>query len=403
MSRKHALLSASGASKWLNCTPSAVLESKIEGITSSYADEGTLAHDLAEVTLNYYLKRINKEAYNKELIELQESEYFNESMAEYVNEYVDYCIERYTSYKNVSAGIEETVSLEPYIEKGFSHLDFRLIGNNDYFDTLEIIDYKHGKGIPVYAKDNKQLLIYALGAYLEHGFIYNIQTISLTVFQPRIENITHWELSIRELLDWAENELKPKAEIAYKGEGEPKAGDWCRFCKAKHTCRAFAEMNLNLANLDFENLKDMETVEGLLYEDVNKQTWHISDEEITAIVKGAELFKNWLNGILEYALNQAKQGKQYPGLKLVHGRSIRKYTDTDKIIDILTRTWAEDYITTRKLLPITSLEKLIGKDNMKLIADYIIKPEGNISLVPDSDKRPEYNSIQDAKNDFEKY
>lgn len=385
--RAHALLSASGAHRWLNCTPSARLEEKY-GIktTSKYADEGTLAHALGEAMLRRdLLDELTTIQYEKELENIMNNELFNDDMLEEVAKYVDYCIEQYNAAKAITPDaiglVEEKIDLTSYIPDGFGSCDTVLIADG----VMEVIDLKYGKGVPVSATGNKQLMLYGLGAYHKYGFTYDIQTIRLTVIQPRINNVSTWDISADELMVWAEGELREKANLAHDGKGEIVAGEWCKFCAVKNRCRVLAEENLKVANYDF--------IDASL----------LSDDEISDILNRAPLLVEWANSIHDYATNKAiTSGKEWPGYKLVEGQSRRKWVDEDKVAQIIFSkcpNLEENDLFKSKLKSITEIEKLVGKTFFaQSLSDTFIKPPGALTLVPLSSKKASIKGS--AKNDF---
>lgn len=395
MVRTHALLSASAASRWLNCTPSAVLESKIKSKTSSYADEGTVAHALAELELKKYFGLITDLDYLSGLKDLEQTEFYDDAMADYVSEYVVFIVENYNQYKNPSIYLEQKLDLSGYVPDGFGTSDVNIVGEMNKVTVLEVIDLKYGKGVAVSADENKQMMLYGLGALNEFEFIANIDTVKMTVYQPRINNFSSYEISVKELIEWANTELKPKAEMAFEGRGELVAGEWCKFCKVKGTCRAFATAQLELTKLEFSELPDGDIIP------MDKN--FLTDEEISQVLLRSSQFRSWLSAVEEHALDQAiNHQKKWPGLKLVEGRSNRKYTEEEKINDLLLKKgYTQDQITQSKLLPITKMEKFLGGTLFtQLVGKFVIKPTGSLTLVHVNDKRPEHNSIDAAKKDF---
>lgn len=385
--RAHALLSASGASRWMACTPSARLEEKYGGedTQSAYAAEGTLAHEIAELYLRYDLGLIGTDNFNKGLDSLMDNDLFAPEMLDEVEKYTSYCIEQYRAAKANGTGaialIEERVDLTAWIPEAFGTNDFIVISDG----TMEIVDLKYGRGVVVSATANKQLMLYALGALAKYELSYDITNIRLTIIQPRIDNINSWEIDPDSLMDWAETEVKKKAELAFKGEGELAAGDWCKFCKVKNRCRELAAQNMRLAQHEF------------------KEPALLSDDEISNILKQAPKLVEWANDVTAYAQEQAvNKGKKWPGFKLVEGRSVRKWTDEDKVEQILIdNNFEEDEIFDMKLKGITAMEKMLGKTQFEaLLKDVVVKPQGKPTLVPIGDKRPALG-IEDAIKDFE--
>ena len=386
--RSHALLSASGASRWLNCTPSAKLEEQYgEKTFSPYAAEGTLAHELAELYIRKdTLNEIGEQVFEQRLEELMSNDLFSEEMLDVIPTYTEYCAAQLglAQEDNPLAimEIEQKLDLTEYIPESFGTADCVIINDN----LMEVIDLKYGKGVPVYAEWNKQLMLYGLGALRKYDVMYDITEICLTIVQPRIDNISSWQISVEELQNWAEEELKPKAKMAFKGEGELQAGEWCRFCAVKNRCRKLYEQQIEIAKNEF--------VEPEL----------LTDDEIADIVKRTPKLIEWANSIAEYALNQAvNNNKDWPGLKIVEGRSLRKWTSEDQVVSALFERCpelSEDEIYNMKLKSITDIEKLVGKKRFsELFSDVVVKPQGKPVLVPMEDKRPAMGYEQ-AKLDF---
>lgn len=386
--RKHALLSASGASRWLNCTPSAVLEEQYgEKSTSSYAAEGTLAHELSELYLcKDTLHSITEQEFEGHLEGIMSNDLFNEEMLDAIPIYTEYCNGQYvsalTNNSYAEIQIEQKLNLTEYVPESFGTADCIIISDN----VMEVIDLKYGKGVPVYAEWNKQLMLYGLGALRKYDALYDIAEIRLTIVQPRIDNISSWQISVQDLYDWAETELRPKAEKAFAGEGDLEPGDWCKFCKVRNRCRKLYEQQLEIAKYEFLS-------PALL-----------TDEEIADILKRAPVLAEWANSVAEYAKDRAlKENKIWPGYKLVEGISRRKWLDEDKAAAVILEKFkalSDDAIFNTSLKPITAIEKLIGKKAFeKELSSVVIKPQGKPTLVPDNDKRPAIGLGQ-AINDF---
>ena len=292
--RDHAILSASGAHRWLECTPSARLEEEMSEGTSIYAEEGTFMHELAELHLSLYLNRLSKVKFNKKLKEMKENEFYTEEIENAVQAYVDIVIERINEAgKDSLILLEEQVDFSLWVPEGFGTSDVLIISNN----TIEVIDLKGGRGVKVEAHDNPQMRLYALGAVNGFGILYDIDKIIMTIIQPRLDSISTDEISLEELLEWGEMIVKPKAEMAFKGEGEYKVSDHCRFCKVKSICRARADENLRLACLDF------------------KPPPLLTDDEIVDILLKIDELKKWASDVEDYAFNKAvKKVKSGQGL-----------------------------------------------------------------------------------------
>lgn len=383
----HAILSASGSKRWLTCTPSARLEQLFPDEQNSiYAQEGTLAHSLGELSLSYQLGKIAKAKYEKALAKIKTHELYESSMSDYIDIYVNYVLEQFNEAqkrsKDALVYLEQKLDFSEWVPEGFGTGDAIIIADQ----LMDIIDLKYGKGVEVESEDNTQMMLYALGALREFEFLYDIREVRMTIVQPRLDSIDSTILTVDELYTWAIEYLKPRAQMAWNGEGEFVSGDHCRWCKARFTCRARAEANLELAKYDFAPAE------------------LLSDDEISEVLSKAEELKKWIADIEEYTLNQALQGKKWPGFKLVEGRSNRKYVD-DLLVakKLLEAGYDETIIYEKKLLGITAMEKVIGKKNFgTLLGDLIEKPQGKPTLVPESDKRPEL-VLNSVENDFEKY
>ena len=382
------MLAASAANRWLNCTPSAKLEDA-EGPRESsiYAEEGTLAHELGELYIRHdVLETVDDQVFSDRFDEIMNNQLFSEEMLDVVPIYVDYCTEQFNAAKANDAqsimDVEQKLDLTEYVPESFGTADCVVIGGN----LIEVIDYKHGKGVPVYAEWNKQLMLYGLGALHKYDMLFDIEEVRLTIVQPRINNISSWQISVKELIDWAETELAPAAKLAFAGDGELKAGEWCKFCAVKNRCKALYQKNMELAKYDFQK-------PALL-----------NDEEIADILKKTPALIEWANSIQEYAQDKAiNQGKVWPGFKLVEGISRRKWLDEDAVAEaIFTKIpeASEDQVYDMKLKTITQIEKIFGKKTVaEQLSDVIVKPQGKPTLVPVSDKRPALGT-EEAINDF---
>jgi hypothetical protein len=381
----HALLSASGAYRWLNCTPSARLEEKLDDTSSVYAQEGTLAHELAELQLIYELKEITKRTYNTRVKKIRAHELFTKDMPDHVEKYTDFVMEKYAEAightKDALIFLEQKLDFSTYVPKGFGTGDCIIIADG----TLEIIDLKYGKGVEVSAENNPQMRLYALGALEEYGYIYDISTIKMTIAQPRLDNFSTEEIPVTKLVFWGMTTVKEAGLLAFKGDGELKAGDWCKFCKVKATCKERAYTLLAVG------------------EKHNRQNPNLLNiEEIAEILKQADDIQSWAKDVQDHALKEARDnGVKFPGWKLVEGRSNRKYKDPDKVAKVLIKNGYEEnkIYKPKEVLGITALQKEIGKKKFTtLLKDLIIKPQGKPTLALEDDKRPELNS---AAADFD--
>ena len=369
--KAHAILSASSSHRWLNCPPSARLCETYEDKGSDYAAEGTDAHSLCEYKLR---KALGMGAVDPS----EHLTWYSEEMEDCANGYAAYILELVEAAKETCSDpvvlIEQRVDFSRWVEQGFGTSDAIIISDG----TLRVIDYKHGLGVLVEADNNPQMMCYALGALELFDAIYDIDSVAMTVYQPRRQNVSTFEMTKDDLYRWAEEVLKPTAELAFAGDGNFLCGEWCGFCKAKHECRARAEANLLLAQYDF------------------KLPPLLEDSEIEVILSRADQLVSWVNDIKEYALQQAISGKDWTGFKLVEGRSNRRYTDEAAVTQAVTNAGFDPY--ERKLLGITAMQKLLGKSRFdELLSAYIEKPQGKPTLVPESDKRPVMNN---AKTDF---
>lgn len=380
--RAHAFLGASSAKQWLNCTPSMKASSHIPSTTSTFAEEGTFAHELSELFFAREFQNMHGRTFNAKYKKMKENEYYSTELEDYVKEYVDYVAERINVAKARDEAtlillFEERLDLSDYVPESFGTGDVIVSSGG----KLEIIDLKFGKGVEVSAIDNPQLRLYGLGAVELVGLLQDIDEVTMTIHQPRLNNISSESMALDDLVKWGTEYVKPRAEMAFKGEGEYVPGEHCRFCKIKAKCRARAEANLKaVADMKDPNL--------------------MSDEEISDLLFKVDDIQKWAKDVQTYALYQAQDGKEFEGWKLVAGRSTRKITDPDEAKDIFSVLFDEDqFMKPRELKSITNLEKEIGKKKVaELIGDLIIKPEGIATLVPESDKRP---ALNDPASEFD--
>ena len=369
----HAVLSASGSHRWLNCTPSARLELEFENTGSEAAREGTAAHALCEHKLKRALHMRSRRPV---------SDYDSDEMEECTDAYVDFVMEQYEAAKQVCEDpvilIEQRLDFSCYVPDGFGTGDCLIISD----DRLHIIDFKYGMGVLVEAEDNPQMKLYALGALAVYDALYDIREVSMTIFQPRRENVSTWTIPVENLKSWAENELKPRAKMAYDGEGEYIPGEWCTFCRAAVRCRARAEEKLKLAQTEF------------------RMPPLLTDAEIEDILAVLPDLTKWANEITAYALDAAlNHGKEWNGFKVVEGRSVRKYRDEAAVAEAAKEAGYKD-IYRQSLIPLTEMQRLMGKDRFEeILGGLITKAPGRPTLVPKSDRRPAMN-ISNAINEF---
>ena len=369
----HAILSASSSHRWLHCLPSARLELEFENTNGEAAKEGTAAHALSEHKLKKALRIRSKRP---------TSEYDSDEMEESTDAYVDFIMEQVELARKSCTDpiilIEQRLDFSCYVPDGFGTGDCVIISD----DRLHIVDFKYGMGVLVDAEDNPQMKLYALGALEIYDSLYDIKEISMTIFQPRRENVSTWTVPVEELKAWAEEELKPKAAKAYQGEGEYMPGPWCTFCRASTRCRARADENLKLAQMEF------------------KMPPLLTDSEIEKVLTILPDLTKWANEITAYATDAAvNHGKEWHGFKVVEGRSVRKYKDENAVAEKAVISGYKD-IYRKSLIPMTEMQKLMGKTKFEeILGNLIYKPPGKPTLVPNSDKRPAMN-VADAKNEF---
>lgn len=356
MTRQHAILSASAAHRWLVCTPSARAEEKVESSLSPYAEEGTDAHAKAEAALRAYL----------------ETGRANQVDDEDIQKYVDYVIERINTYNNPLMFVEQKVDFSKYVPDGFGTADCVILVDN----VLELIDLKYGKGVRVNAKNNPQIRLYALGALDMYSVIYRVEKVRMTIIQPRLDHVDSEEISVEDLQDWGETYVKPRAEKAYKGEGEFTPGEHCRFCRIRATCKTRSEYFLSLEQYGFA---DPET---------------LSEDALREVIAKAEQISTWVDDVKTYAIGRILSGQAIPGWKLVEGRSQRKITDESMAIETL-RAAGYENVTKIALKPLGELEKLVGRKRLpEILGSLLIRPQGKPTLAPEDDPRPEYVSSE---------
>ena len=381
--RAHAKLSASGASRWATCPGSVQMEDGIPDKESVYAQEGTLAHEMSELKLKHYLdpKGFGKRKLNAAFKKLKENELYQAEMESYTDNYVDFIKEKALSFpSNPYIEIEKRVDFSRWVDGGFGTCDCVLIHGS----TLSIIDLKYGKGVPVSAEQNEQLILYALGAYDAFNLIYNLDKIELNIVQPRINNFSTWEISLTELLLWGDY-FKVQAEKALGGNGElvPSAKAWT-FWKARDVCTARAENNLSLESEI--KLKPNEIPKDKLYEYISR---------------GEDIAK-WVADLKAYALDMCLKGEDVKGLKAVAGRTSRSWTNQDEAINKLIEGGIDEAIIYDKVpLTLAKLEKALGKQQFTtLVGDLVVTSEGKPTLVFENDKRPAITNTVNATSIF---
>lgn len=372
---KHALLSASGAKRWISCPPSARLEEQFPNTTSVYAEEGTVAHTLAELKIRkLLLKDISPAQFAKEKKKINGS--VNQEMEFATDTYVEIVAEKMAENPKAVLLIEQRLDFSNIVPEGFGTGDVVIIADG----KVEIIDLKYGKGVPVSALNNPQARLYALGAINVYGCMYEVDEIMSTIVQPRLDSISTETLTVAELNEWAETVVRPMADLAIKGEGEFCAGDHCKFCRAGATCRARAEEALSVIKHDFQAPALLEA------------------DEIPAILLLLDKIDAWTKSIKDYAYDQAiNHDVHWEGFKLVAGRSNRVFLDEEMVAKkLFDAAYDTDQIYNLKLKGITEMEKLLGKKTFgDMLGDLVIKPQGKPTLVPESDKRDVISAADD--------
>lgn len=384
---KHALLSASGAHRWLECTPSAQLELQFPQSTSEYAEEGTAAHELCELTARYWLGEISEAEYENQRDELAKGKYYNAEMQECANDYAKFVAEKTAAARETCedafTALEVRVDFSKYVKDGFGTGDCIIVSDN----ALEIIDFKYGKGVRVEAAGNPQMKLYALGAYLEYNTLFDIDSIRMTIFQPRLSGVqSSDEITVKELLEWAEKYVKPRAKLAYKGEGEfAPSEEVCKFCRAKAQCKARADKNLKL----FDEAPDV-----LL----------LTPEDAGKILEQAGDIQSWLADLESLVSSTLLAGQPVEGWKMVEGRSNRRFTDELKVVAAMKAAgYDESLLYERKLITLTQMEKDFGKKAVaETLGELIVKPQGKPTLAPAKDKRPEFRLEEQLLAEFDK-
>ena len=367
--RAHALLGASSAQKWINCPPSARLEEQFPDTTSIYAAEGTLAHSVAELHVRAYIENMAKRTFNSRLKKLEKDPLYQPEMLTHAQAYLDYIksiVHAYDSRPHIV--VEKRLDYSTFAPEGFGTGDCIIIGGS----VLHVIDYKYGRGKPVSAEENPQMKLYALGALEAYAILFPVETVKLTIFQPRLENTSEWDLTAEELRNWG-GSIKPIAQQAYDGQGEFCPGEWCDngFCRARAVCRA--------------RTNTITALEAFC----NQKPPIISNGEVGDILLRAQNLKSYVTALEEYALSELLAGNVVPGWKAVEGRSNRQFEDTDKAFDALKAAgYDEALLYERKPITLTAVEKLLGNPNFtELCGPFVIKPPGKPTLAPENDKR----------------
>jgi len=382
-SRKHAYLSASSANQWLNCPPSIKASEGIGDKTTTFAEEGTFAHELSELYFSNLYENLSDADFKKQLERYKQNEYYSEELREYVEQYVDIVEEKVNEARAQDEPIlffEHRLDLTRYVPESFGTGDVIIYYNG----TVEIVDLKFGKGVEVSALNNPQLRLYGLGAYELLKDFEDIHTIKTTIIQPRLHNVSSESMTADDLVSWGLNVVRPQALKAIEGKGEFKPGNHCRFCKIRHSCRARAEANLNAS-------KELTTPTTL------------TDDELAELLHKLPDIKRWASDVEEYCREQAlENNRNFDGWKVVEGRASRKYVDNEQVFERLKEHYDPKEISETKVLSISKLEKQIGKKKVaELLSDLVEKPQGKPTLVTEDDKRQPITDS--AESDFTEF
>ncbi|WP_278456288.1 DUF2800 domain-containing protein [[Clostridium] scindens] len=371
--RDHALLSASGAHRWLACPPSAKLEEQFPDTTSDAAREGTLAHELAELKVRnyFYTTDFGKRKLNAAVKKLQKEDLWQDEMMGYTDQYLDYIrVVAMADRIQGTAEIEKKVDFGRWVPGGFGTADCLLLKGNQ----LHVIDFKYGKGVPVSAEENPQMMLYALGARDMYGILYHFDEFHLHIIQPRIDNVSEWTCTEEELLEFG-SYVKERSALAIDGAGEFCPGEsQCRFCRARSRCAARAEHNVKLA----------------FSPDLGKKPPLISNGQMGEYLRLGAGVAKWLAELKDCALAECLAGNEVPGWKAVEGRSTREWTDMDAAFEVLEKSGVapEEMLWERKPLTLAQVEKMVGKrDFQDAVGSYVAVRRGKPALVQEADSR----------------
>lgn len=377
------MLSPSSAARWLNCTPSAKINADAGDRDTVFTREGSLAHAVAELKARkYFLTGIGPKKYEAAMAKHRAAELWQDEIDAHTDRYLEILKEFYADFPEAPhVAIEQRVDFGAWVPDGFGTADCIMVSG----DTIHIIDLKYGKGVQVSAEDNPQMKLYALGALAAYELMYDLTTVRMSIIQPRLASDPDtWETSVREIVNWAEQVVKPAAALAAAGEGEYAEGEWCRFCAIRGSCRARAAAQLALEDFG------------------EKLPPELTDDEVgQALIQGKRLAK-WLSEIEEYALRACLDGKDIPGFKAVEGRSVRVWTDADAaFLAARAQGIPEEMLYERKPITLATMEKLMGKRHfLDTMAAYVTTPPGKPTLVPETDKRPAITDRPTIDDDF---
>lgn len=393
----HALLSASSSKQWLHCPPSVRLQEGFPNESSVYAAEGTFAHEVCEYKVRRYLHERVKRP--------QSEEFYTEEIDQITDVYAEFVISVIEQMRRNGCEplvmVEERVDYSHIAPSGFGTADMLIVGKDENGKgLLHVVDFKTGQGVFVDCDHNSQMMLYALGGLAAYGYIYDIETVRMTIVQPRLDNISTFECTRKELEDWGES-IKPTAKLAYEGKGEQNPGDWCRFCRAKPVCHACANEAMALCREEFLDLDAGAFTEEAEESDMTapynadtgtavfKQPGLIPIAELAEILPALNRISSWIESVFAFVSAEAiNHGVPIPGYKVVEGRSKRIFTDTKAVVDTAVQNGYTD-LYKRQLITLTEFEKMMGKKRfVELLGEYVAKPPGKLALVPESDPRP---------------
>ena len=365
----HAKLSASGSARWLNCPGSVEAEKDFKDTGSSFAQEGTAAHELADLCLT---SGDSPEKYIGQQIESVE---VNADMAEYIAGYISYV----KSFEGEHF-YESRVDFSPWVPEGFGTSDAIVIQTK----VVHIIDLKYGKGVSVDAENNSQGMLYALGVYNDYGYLFDdVSEFVIHIYQPRTNNFSVWTISVDDLLKWGEW-VKLQADLALTKDADRSPGDkQCQWCKAKATCPALSKYTQDIIMCEFDDLEDLDNPDKL------------TKPQLRLALENKKLIVGWLDAVEKHVSGILFDGGTFEGFKLVEGRSLRKWGDEDSAATAMLTLKKEEEVYKKSLISAAQAEKLLGKKNYSLISDFIIKPDGKPTLAPESDKRPSITNVID--------
>ena len=408
MPGKHAVLSASSSKQWIHCPPSARLQEPFPNDSSVFAEEGTWAHELCEYKVKKYLHERKKRP---------QSEFYTEEIEQATDIYAEFVISIIEGMKRNGVEplcfVEERLDFSNIVPEGFGTGDMIILGKDEQGRGLiHICDYKNGKGVFVDAHENSQMMLYATGALNAYGYIYEIEIVRMSIIQPRLENISTYEMTADDLRTWGES-IKPIAQMAFEGKGEQNPGEWCRFCRAKPVCKACMEEALALAKEEFLDLdagaladEAEETDATAPYNadtatPVFKQPGLVVFSELVKVLPTLNRISFWIESVFAFVSAEAiNHGVPVEGYKVVEGRSKRIFTDTKAVVSAAE---AEGYtdIYKQELLTLIEFEKMMGKKKFaEVLGEYVVKPPGKLALVPESDPRPAVD-LSTAADEFE--